>query len=238
MYGAPAAGPIQTDRMTYDDVLVKSASMFGVLLVGAALGWTLVFRMPALVWVTAIVGLVLALINIFKREPSPALITSYAAVEGLFVGGISAIYNYLWDGVVLQAVVATLVVFGVTLALFASGKIRASARATKVFLIVMTGYAVFCLVNFVMMITGLQTSMFGMRTGVTLFGIPLGIIIGILVVFLAAYSFVLDFDAAQQGVRNGIPRRFAWTVAFSVLVDLVWLYLEMLRLFAILARNN
>ncbi|MDR0366571.1 MAG: Bax inhibitor-1/YccA family protein [Bifidobacteriaceae bacterium] len=238
MYAAPPAGPVQTDRMTYDDVLIKGASVFGLMLVGAALGWVMMFRAPAVVITCWGIALVLVIINAVKRQPSPALISAFAVVDGVFVGGISAMFNTQWDGVVMQAVIATLAVFGVTLALFASGKIRASAKATKVFLIALIGYFVFALINFVLMVTGIQPAMFGMRATYTVMGIPLGVIIGIFVVFLAAYSFVLDFDAAQRGVRNGIPRRFAWTVAFSILVDVVWLYLEMLRFFAILARNN
>ena len=145
-----------------------------------------------------------------RKTIRPALIFGYAAFEGLFVGGISAYFEYLWPGIVVQATVATLAVVGVTLALFASGKVRASKRATKVFMIAMIGYLVFGLINVVMMMFGAfsgpdSAGPFGIYSQ-QVFGIPLGLIIGVLVVIMAAYSLVLDFDSIQQGVRNGAPR--------------------------------
>ncbi|WP_350349209.1 Bax inhibitor-1/YccA family protein [Agromyces sp. G08B096] len=232
MYERPTTLP-DREVMTYDDALAKSALSFGVLLVGAAIGWFTAVSMPWL-WIgAALVGFVLGLVNAFKREPSPALILAYAAVQGIFVGAISQWYELQFGGgIVGQAVIATLVVVGVTLALFASGKIRASARATKIFLIAMVGYAVFSLVNLGLMLFGATDDPWGLR-GAEIFGIPWGIIIGVLVVIMAAYSLVLDFDFIQQGVRNRAPKKYAWTGAFGVMVTVVWLYLEILRILAI-----
>src|SRR5690606_14615733 len=105
-------------------------------------------------------GFVLSLVVIFtsRKKVRPALIFGYAAFEGLFVGGISAFFEFIWPGIVLQATLATLSVVGVTLALFASGKIRASKKATKVFMIAMVGYLVFSLLNLVLMWTGVSTN--------------------------------------------------------------------------------
>ena len=228
LYGRAAAGPVETDRMSYDDVIVKTAVSFAILLAGGVVGWMI----PALMIPAAIAGFVLALINIFKKQPSPALVLSYAAVEGVFVGGISNVFNTEWEGIVIQAVLGTLAVVGITLALFASGKVRASKRATKVFLIAMIGYAVFSLVNFGLMAFGVTEGMFGLRSYEFL-GIPVGAIIGVFVILMAAYSLVLDFDQAQQGVRNGAPRIFGWSVAFGIMITVVWLYVEILRLLAI-----
>ena len=228
LYNAPAATAVETDRMTIEDTIAKTAISFLVLLVGAAVGWFV----PVLALPAAIAGFVLALVNIFKKNPSPPLILAYAGVEGIFVGAISGILEAVYPGIVVQAVLATLVVVGVTLALFASGKIRASAKATKVFLIAMIGYAVFSLVNFGLMIFGATDNAWGLRS-VEVFGIPLGLILGVLVVLLAAYSLVLDFDTIQRGVRAGAPRRYGWTGAFGIMITVVWLYLELLRMFAI-----
>src|SRR5690606_32746647 len=118
-----------------------------------------------------------------------------------------------------MAVFGTLGVVGVTLALFASGKVRASKRATKVFLVLLVGYAAFSLVNLGLMWTGVTDSMFGLRdTQISLFGItfPLGVPLGILVVLLAAYSLVVDFDGIKRGVEQGAPRKYAWTAAFGL----------------------
>ena len=233
LYARSSATPDQMDRMTYENVIMKTLGAFVVLLAFAAVGWFV----PGLWIVGGIVGFVLALVNIFKKEPSPALILAYSAAQGLFVGGISAFYQSQWDGIVLQAVIGTLVVVGVTLALFASGKIRASKRATKIFLIAMVGYAVFSLVNMGLMIFGVTESMFGLRDTIFL-GMPLGFWLGILVILLAAYSLVLDFDAVQTGVKRGAPAKYGWTAAFGIMVTVIWLYLEMLRLLAILRGSD
>lgn len=234
MYDRPTASPVDTDRMSYEDTIVKTLLAFGVLLVGAVAGWNL----PPIVWIVgAIVGFVLALVNTFKKKPSPGLVLAYAFFEGLFVGGISAMFNAQTDGIVTQAVFGTLGVFAVTLLLFSSGKVRATPKLTRFFLIAMVGYLVFSLVNLVLMWTGVTNSAFGLRS-FEIFGIPLGVIIGILVVLMAAYSLVLDFDQIKTGVQRGAPRIYAWTAAFGLIVTLVWLYIEILRILAILASNR
>jgi uncharacterized YccA/Bax inhibitor family protein len=223
LYERPAASPADTGRMTYEDTAVKTVVLFAVLLATSVVGWFT----PGLAIVGALVGFVLAMVNTFKREPSVPLIVLYAAAEGLFVGGISKIFDDRWNGIVAQAGLATLITVGITLALFASGKIRASAKATKIFLIAMVSYLVFQLVNVVLQVTGVAGGTFGLQSG------WLGVVIGLAVVVMAAYSLVLDFDQIQQGVRRGIPARYGWTGAFGIMVTVVWLYFEFLRLIAI-----
>jgi uncharacterized YccA/Bax inhibitor family protein len=234
MYESPTATSADTDRMTVEDTIVKTAISFAILLVGAVIGWVV----PALWIPAAIVGLVLAFVNIFKnrKKPSPALTLAYAGVQGIFIGGISVFYETAWSGVVLQAVIGTIVVVGVTLALFASGKIRASAKATKIFFIAMIGYLLFSFINVILIWTGANSDPWGLSGSVKIFGIPLGLVIGVLVVIMCAYSLVLDFDAIQQGVKNRAPRVFGWAGAFGIMVTVIWLYLELLRIFAI-SRN-
>src|ERR671933_2280276 len=178
LYARPSATAVETGGMTYEDPAGKTVVLCAVLLATGVVGWI----SPPLAFIGAIGGFVLALVNTFKREPSVPLIVSYAALEGLFIGGISAIFQSLYGGVVVQAVLATLVTTGVTLALFASGKIRASARATKIFLVAMVSYLVFQLVNVVLQLTGVVQSQFGLQSG------WLGVLIGLLVVVMAAYS--------------------------------------------------
>jgi uncharacterized YccA/Bax inhibitor family protein len=236
MYNAPSAGAQDTDRMTYEDTIVKTTVSFGLLLVAAVAAWVLTPTLPVLPILGAVAGLVLGLVNTFKKIPSPGLILGYAVAEGLFVGGISNIFDRIYPGVVVQAVLATLVVVGVTLALFANGKIRASKKATKVFLVAMVGYMVFSLVNFGMMMFGGSDQAFGMRSASISLGgidIKLGVVIGLLAVLMAAYSLVLDFDFIQRGVNNRLPRRYGWSGAFGLMVTVVWLYVELLRIFAI-----
>lgn len=247
MYAVPPAGAVNTDRMTVEDTVWKTVALFAALLVTAVVGWvwtlsTVATSGPNMApWLIGMIGgFVLAMVNIFKKQPSVPLIVAYAAFQGLFVGGISAYFEFLFPGIVMQATLATLAVVGVTLALFANGKIRASKKATKIFMIAMIGYAVFSLLNLILMWTNVIPAgmMFGIHSEPSfLFGIPWGVIIGVLVVIMAAYSLVLDFDMVQRGVRNGAPRKMAWTAAFGIMVTVIWLYVEILRILAIL-RNN
>jgi len=230
-----APPPAAAEPMTIEGTLRVTFGNFAVLLVAAAIGWVTVPVVPFL-WIgAALIGFVLALVNIFKKEPSPPLVLAYAAAQGVFVGGISAFYEANWPGIVSQAVLATFVVVGVTLALFASGKIRASKRATKIFLIAIIGYAAFSLINvFVMIFGGADANPWGLR-GADIPGtsIPLGLVLGVLAVLLGAYSLVLDFDFIQKGVQQRVPKKYAWTGAFGVMVTVIWLYLEILRMLAI-----
>ncbi|GAA5147650.1 Bax inhibitor-1/YccA family protein [Microbacterium pseudoresistens] len=262
IYAAPPAGAIETDRMTVEDTVWKTAGLFGILLVTAVIGWFFTLskfggaipnlsdpyvhsaamgQVVAWPWIVgALGGFVLAMVVTFtsRKKVRPALIFAYAAFEGLFVGGISAFFEIMFPGIVVQATLATVAVVGVTLALFASGKIRASKKMTKIFMIAMLGYLVFSLLNVGLMLFNVlpQDQMFGMFSA-KVAGIPLGLIIGVLVVFMAAYSLVLDFDQIQQGVRNGAPRVYGWLGGFGIMVTVVWLYVEILRIIAI-ARSN
>lgn len=240
LYSQPSAQqglPGQGEVMTVENTIAKTIGCFAVLVTFAAIAYVLQPAIPALLWIGVIVGLVLGLVNSFKKEPSVPLIFGYAVFEGIFVGALSRLFEDLWPGVVVQATLATFAVVGVTLALFASGKIRASKKATKIFMIAGLGYVVFSLLNFGMMVFGAfgpEAGMFGMRSQPSpLFGIPWGILIGVLAVLMAAYSLVLDFDFIQKGVKNRAPAKYGWTGAFGIMVSVVWLYVELLRIFAI-----
>lgn len=222
-YAGPSAGPLQTARMTYNDVVVKTGMTFGVLLVGAVIGWFT----PQLFFVGFIGGLVLGLVNAFKKEPSPPLIIAYAAFMGVGLGGISLMFQAQWQGIVQQAVLGTLAVFGAALFAYRSGRIRVTPKFQRMVLIGMMGYLAFSLMNVVIMLFGATDSAWGLRSG------WLGIAAGLIGVALAAFSLVLDFDFIDKGVAAGIPEKYAWTAAFGLVVTLVWLYLELLRLIAI-----
>lgn len=244
MYGAPSATSVDTGRMTYDDVIVKTAGLLAVLVISAAVTW---FVAPELFFVGMIVGLVLGLVNSFKRNPSPLLITLYAVAEGVFLGGISFFVENAFgsqggtqlglDSVVLQALLATGATFVATLLLFTSGRVRVTPKATRFFLVAMVGYGLFSLINLGLMWFGGMPG-WGLNSEVSIMGIPLGVFIGIFAVGLAAYSLIMDFDSIKRGVERGVPARMAWTAAFGLVVTLVWLYLEFLRLLAILRGDN
>src|SRR5690625_1090106 len=229
-YYAPAAGPEHTGRMTYEDVIVRTAGLLALVVVSAAAAWFLVppgLRIVALVG-GVVLGLVLGLVNAFKREPSPGLIMAYGLAQGAFLGIISGVFESLYDGIVMQAILATFITFGVTLALFRSGKIRVTPKFTKIVIIATISYAVFCLINLVVIWFTPLGGMFGLRMG------GLGLAIGAFAVILAALNLVLDFDMIARGVQSGTPRRYAWSAAFGLTVTLIWLYVEFLRILAIL----
>lgn len=239
MYNQPAAGPADTGRMTYDDVIMKTAACLGAVVAGAAVTLMVAEGLAYMLMIVgAIGGFVLALVNTFKKQPSPALILAYAALEGLFLGGLTRILDGMFPGVGLQAVIGTLSVFAVTLVLFKNGKVRATPKAMRFFMIATIGYAVFALINMVMMWTGAVDSPFGLRTEIQIAGIPLGVFIGVLAIGLAAFSLVMDFTSIEAGVRAGAPQRFSWTAAFGLTVTLVWLYVEIIRLLAILRGDD
>ncbi|WP_045730117.1 Bax inhibitor-1/YccA family protein [Pseudarthrobacter chlorophenolicus] len=233
MYNQPSAGPADTGRMTFDDVIVKTAACLGVVILGAAVTLTVGLGLASLLMIVgALGGFVLALVNTFKKQPSPALILAYAGLEGLFLGGLTRILDTQYPGVGLQAVVGTLSVFAVTLLLFKSGKVRATPKAMRFFMIALGGYALFSVVNLVMMLTGVTQEPFGLRSGM------IGVVIGLLAIGLAAFSLIMDFTSIEAGVRSGAPQRFSWTAAFGLTVTLVWLYVEIIRLLAILRGDD
>ncbi|WP_166975735.1 Bax inhibitor-1/YccA family protein [Brevibacterium atlanticum] len=217
------AGPQVADRaMTYDDVMMKTGVLFTILLAGAVLGWFV----PMLAFPAMLIGLVLGLVNAFKKEPNKALIIGYAAFEGVFLGGISALFETQFPGIVLQAVLATLSVFGVMLALFKFKGVRYGSKMMKFMMIAVGGYAIFSLLSFgLAMFTGTS-----IRSDFSIFGIPLGIVIGIVATVLAAMTLIMDFQMIEEGVKHKIPEKYSWMCAFSLMVTLIWLYIEILRL--------
>ncbi|HEY0640741.1 MAG TPA: Bax inhibitor-1/YccA family protein [Pseudonocardiaceae bacterium] len=209
--------------MTIDDVVTKTGATLAVLVVTGALTWA--SGMYFLALPAAIIGLVLSLVIIFVRKLStnPALILAYAAFEGVFLGGISGIFNDKYDGIVIQAVVGTAAVFGGMLVVYKTGAIRVTPKFTRWIVGAMIGV-------FGLMLVNLLASFFvegglGLRNGGAL-----AIIFSLVCIGIAAFSFLLDFDQADQAIREGVPARFAWYVAFGLTVTLVWLYLEILRL--------
>jgi uncharacterized YccA/Bax inhibitor family protein len=241
LYAAPVATARQMRRLTYEDVIVKTGGLLGLLVVVAAVTWSVTPTMPWLYVVGAVVGLVLGFVNAFRRNPSPALIVAYAVAQGVFVGGISWVFQNLAvpgssDGtaqpIVLQAVLGTVVTFGAALWLFRSGKVRVTPRFTRWLLISMVGYLAFSLINVVLAFF-LPSEGFGpLRNG------GWGLIAGLVAVGLAAACLIVDFDSIKRGVDAGVPDRYAWSAAFGLIVTLVWLYLELLRFFAILNGRN
>jgi uncharacterized YccA/Bax inhibitor family protein len=230
LYAAPSATPLQTGRMTLDDVIVRTATLFAVLLGGAGLAYFVLQPTLFLVVGAALIGFVLAMVASFGR-PKPAVMIAYAAVEGVFVGGVSLWYSLAFQGIVPQAVLGTLTAFAAMLFMYKAGVVRNSPKFTRVLMIAAVGYLVFGLLN-------LLLSAFTSWQNVYSSGGLLAVLISAFGVVLASFFLVLDFDFVEQGIRNGLPRVYSWTAAFGLVVTLVWLYLEILRLLAILRGDD
>jgi len=223
-------------RLTMNDVIVKCLAVFTVTVIFAVIGWNLVISMPWLMWVGLLGGLGLGLVNAFKKVPSPPLILLYAVFQGVFLGGISNFYNTLalsneYQGIVLQAVIATMTTFGVMLTLYLTGIIKVTKKFQSVMMVAVVSYLVLGLASFV-------AALFGVGGGWGFYGIDgIGLIICVFGVLIAAFFLLLDFEAISQGIKQGAPERESWRMAFGLLVTLIWLYLEFLRLLSILTRN-
>jgi uncharacterized YccA/Bax inhibitor family protein len=210
--------------MTVEDVVNKTGILLGLAVATGAVTWAL--GLDALAFPAALVGLVLAMVIIFKQMTSPGLILAYAAVEGVFLGGISHLFNDAYPGIVVQAVIGTAAVAGGVLALYKTGRIRVTPQFTKMVVGATIGFFVLIMVN---LVAGIFVhGGLGLRQG------PIGILVGVVAIGLAAMNLVLDFDLVERGARQGVPVRYGWFAAFAIMVTLVWLYIEMLRLLAIL----
>ena len=214
------------ERLTMNDVLVKTAINLGLVVVGAVVAW----YVPVLMLLGLLGGLVLGLVNSFKQKVSPVLVMAYALMEGMMLGGLSAIVNLRYPGTAIQAVLATIVVAGVTLALFANGKIRTTPKLNKIFMIGALSYLGYGLVSM------LTAGLFGFSlNSMSIGGIPLGLPIALIAVAMATYSLLIDYTTTAEAVEAGLPQSESWRLAFGLTASLVWLYVEILRVLMYLA---
>lgn len=226
-----------TRSLTIDDVVTKTGITLGVLSVAAIVSFFLVAGNQAwagpLTFVGAFGGMALVMIGMFTRkQDSKALVLSYAALEGLFLGAVSWVLTAYTVGtsnagsMIGQAVMGTVGVFGGMLVVYKTGAIRVTPKFTR--MLVAATFGVLAL-----MIGNLVLSMFGVGGGDGLglrSGGTLSIIFSLVCIGIAAFSFLVDFDAADQMIRAGAPEKAAWGIALGLTVTLVWLYLEILRL--------
>ena len=221
IYNAP-------QRMTMDDVIVKTGILLAVVVgVGAAswfLGVPLGFALLA-----GLVGFGLAMVNIFKKKISVPLIMAYAVSQGVFLGAISASYEGQYRGIVVQAVVGTAAVFGAVLLGYKSGRLRATPKFRKVVTFGLVGMVAVLLLN---LLVGAFTS--GDPLGISGGNTGLSILFTAGLIVFGALTFVLDFDQAEAMIAAGVPEQESWRVGFGLIVGLVFLYLNILRLLSFL----
>jgi uncharacterized YccA/Bax inhibitor family protein len=219
------------EAMTLTGTVNKTGILLLCVIATAAWSWSRFFRAPAAetvmpeLLIGSVGGFVFALVTIFKKAWSPVTAPIYALLEGLALGGISAVFEMRYHGIAIQAVGLT---FGTLLALliaYHSGLIRVSEKFKLGVVAATGGIAVFYLVQFVL-------GFFGMRFAAVNGSGWIGIGFSVVVVIVAALNLILDFDFIESGVSGGAPKYMEWYGAFGLIVTLVWLYLEILRLLA------
>lgn len=226
------------DVMTVRGTVNKFGLMFIMVLGAASFTWSLFYKgvnvMPWM-WGSMIGGLILALIITFKKTWAPYLALGYALMEGLFLGAISAFFDYAfresYPGIIMQAVLLTFGTAGAMYAFYHFGIIRATNTFKKVVITATAGIAVFYLISMVLRMFGIQMPYLH-DNGI------IGIGISVFIVAIAALNLILDFDMIEQGAAHGAPKYFEWYSAFGLLVTIVWLYLEILRLLSKLASRD
>ena len=221
---------LEGEPMTISGSINKTLLLFGVLFATAFYTWSLVMQgftdqAAMLSLVGASGGFVLALIIIFTKKALPVLTPIYAAAEGLFIGGVSAVYAGQYTGIVLQAVICTFAVMLSMLVLFKARIIKCTETLRSV---VITATMSVCAIYIIQFIA----SFFGRGIPQIFTASPMGIAFSAVVVLIAAFNLILDFDFIERGAENLLPKDFEWYGAFGLMISLIWLYLEILKLLA------
>ena len=210
--------------ITIDDIVQKTGICAGLAILAGlatALSGFYILALPAF-----IVGIVVSFVVIFKKSVSPALVVTYSVAMGIALGGIGGLISQRYPGIAFQALIGTAGVFVGMLVVYKTGAVKVTPRFTKWMIGAMVGVMILVIVR---LIGDLFFPGNPMSSGGTL-----GILISLVIIGVAAFSLLLDFDAADQAVRAGAPAKFAWYIAFGLMTTLVWLYIEILRLLSYL----
>ena len=240
----PYAAPYQETKasrpLTIDDVVTKTGITLAVLMFSAVVSFFLAEANPQLAapltLVGALGGFVLVMIATFgRKQDSPAIVLGYAVLEGLALGAISLLLTFqvslagksMNAGTMIgEAILGTFGVFFGMLVVYKTGAIRVTPKFTRMVVAALFGAVFLMLGNFVLAMFGVGGGQgLGLRSGG-----PIAIIFSLVMICIAAFCFLIDFDAADQMIRAGAPEKAAWGIALGLTVTLVWLYLEILRL--------
>jgi uncharacterized YccA/Bax inhibitor family protein len=240
-----APTPTDAKRMTIDSVVQRTGITIAVTVLFAGLTWVLTGNATAtgsdgdqtratlylLSMVGAFAGFGLSLANSFKRVISPALVLAYAAFEGLFIGAFSKVMEASFGGgLVLGAVLGTIGAVAGTLAAYKFFDIQVSNRFRTWVVAAMFGFVAVSLLDFVL-------AMFGTSIGFNGLG-PMGLVSSLIGLGLGVLMLILDFDFVERGIQAGLPERESWRAAFGLTVTIIWIYIELLRILAILRGND
>jgi uncharacterized YccA/Bax inhibitor family protein len=213
-----------SERMTLDGAVNKTGILLALCFSGAFIGW----NMPALIFPALIIGFILAMVTIF-RSPAKAGSTAplYALAQGIALGGITLMYENAYDGIAIQAIGLTFGILASLLICYKSGIIKPTENFRLMIAAGIGGIFILYMVSFIMSFFGSGISLLSPTNGSLMsIGLSLGI------VCFASLSLVLDFDFIEEGAEKGMPKYMEWYGAFSLMVTLIWLYMEILRLLA------
>jgi len=219
----------QEERMTVSGAVNKTFLLGVILLSAAAVSFT--FPNPILTWGGAIGGLIVVFMTTRNVEKAATYAPIYAVLEGLFIGGITAMYASLFSGIVLQAVSLTFAVFFAMLALYKSGLIK----VTKSF---RAGVAMATMGIFGLYMVTFVLSLFGIHMPFMHEATPMTLIISLGILAIASMNLLLDFDTFEKGEEHGAPIHMEWFAAMGLLITLVWIYVEILRILAIFTSRD
>jgi uncharacterized YccA/Bax inhibitor family protein len=221
--------------MTVSGTMNKALALFAILLFSGIGGAYLALSNPGIAMPLtiggALIGFVLAMVISFKQDLAPVLSPVYAVVEGLAVGAISLIFESVYKGIVFNAAVLTVSILGMMLLLYRVGVLRATPLFVKAVSFGVLGICITYVVDIVLSLFGTQIPMIHQSS-------PIGIVFSLIVCGIASMTFILDFDCIEKGAQNGAPKYMEWYAGFSLLVSLVWLYLEILQLLSKLRSSN
>tara|TARA_X000001036_G_scaffold123102_1_gene116586 strand:+ start:902 stop:1651 length:750 start_codon:yes stop_codon:yes gene_type:complete len=213
-----------SERMTLDGAVNKTGILLSLCFGGAFIGWNI----PALIIPAVIIGFILALVTIFRsKEKAGTTAPLYALAQGIALGGITLMYENAFDGIAIQAIGLTFGILASLLLCYKSGYIKPTENFRLMVGAGIGGIFILYMVSFVMSFFGGGLSLLSPTNGSLM---SIGLSFGI--VCFASLSLVLDFDFIEEGAEKGLPKYMEWYGAFSLMVTLIWLYLEILRLLA------
>lgn len=223
--------------MTEAGTYAKTGILLAILVATAAFGWTQVEVVPvgarriavepAWVWLAFLLASILGFVGAFAVRASAVIAPLYALNQGLILGVGARYFNLLFDGIVLQAVAATICIFVATLLLYSSGVIKVTSRLVLGVVLAMGALGVLYLTSWLLTIVGVEFNFFSAPT-------PLGLAFSLGVVILGALNLPLDFEFIRRAAANGAPKALEWYGAFGLLLSIIWMYVSILRFLAIL----
>ena len=224
------------NKMTLEGTVNKT--MIALILLLCSAVYTFSNQNTSLIWLGFIVGFILALVTIFKKEWAPYTVPAYAIFEGLALGGISFIYasKFLYTDIVQTATFLTFGIFGALLFAYKTKIIKATENFKLGVFAATAGIALFYLISIIISFFSEPLPIFNPNS--PSFASPMSIGFSLFVVIIASLNLVLDFDFIEEAAENGAPKYMEWYGAFGLLVTLIWLYLEILRLLAKLYSNR